>query len=42
MPLFGVSEVVSVAAWPLGCECRREKNVRIVGKPTTQSSIRIT
>lgn len=34
-PPFGVAEVDSVATWPLGCECRREKNVRRIGKPTT-------
>ena len=42
MPLLGASDVDSVTAWPLGCEFRREKNVRIVGRPMTQSSIRIT
>ena len=35
MPPFGVSELDSVAIWPLGCACRRDKNVKRVGKATT-------
>ena len=41
MPPFGVAEVDSVASWPLGCECKREKNVRIVGKPTMPKKIKM-
>ena len=40
MPFLGVAEVDSVAIWPLGCECRREKKVRSVGKPTMPKKTR--
>jgi len=40
-PLFEESEVDSVATSPLGCPCRREKKVRIVGKATTPRHMRI-
>jgi len=39
MPLLGASEVDSVATFPLGWACRREKKVRRVGRPTTASSM---
>lgn len=40
-PLFDVSEFDSVAIWPPGWECSREKKVKRVGKPTTPKKTNI-